>query len=375
MTWSGFYSTYGGGSNFPADISEITDRYVTHKTLGTGGFGQVSSVYDKWLETEVAFKVSNNVHSIKIEVDRLRALSPQYFIRTFDYAQTQGYAWYSMEYLQKSDGWYCLTDFSDAMQAERAGHLERGVFAGFIAKEISYGLQELHSNPIQRRSFFHGDIKPDNIFFNLPAIKRWREQSSGRQGPYIKIIDLGVSGESGSGSPGYTPRYAAPEQLEERDCDSKVDAHAVSFLLMHVLTDGKYDSATTPRTESQILRAINLAAPTRFAQEFARIAASGLTVEPTRRASCDTLAEDFDFFFDRETLPDYWRLVRHIESRSGGGEIARADLIDFLQERIIVRRGGVRRGRVSREEATELVMDAINYGVIRVSRRGFIQLI
>ncbi|XP_031747733.1 protein kinase C delta type-like isoform X1 [Xenopus tropicalis] len=103
----------------------------------------------------------------------------------------------------------------------KAGHLEEDAIA-FYSAEMICGLQFLHSKGI-----IHRDLKPANIMLD--------------QESHIKIVDFGLAKENISGNDtttrkAGTPRYMAPEVIEEKEYNAAADWWSLGIIIYQMAT-------------------------------------------------------------------------------------------------------------------------------------------
>ena len=109
----------------------------------------------------------------------------------------------------------------------------------WITERLLGALYYIHFNGV-----IHSDVKPQNVFV----------EPSKRD---IKLIDFGLSyykPKSTSKAIGYTPRYAAPEQLTntKTDITYKADQFAIGVIAYFILT-GQFPYGDVCEIEAQIL--------------------------------------------------------------------------------------------------------------------------
>ncbi|HXU81023.1 MAG TPA: protein kinase [Polyangia bacterium] len=96
-----------------------------------------------------------------------------------------------------------------------------------IARQILAGLEHAHGHGV-----IHRDIKPENILV---------EQTSDRE-DHVRLLDFGLAKLTDGGSKATvgvclgTPSYMAPEQMDDRPVDKRVDIYTTGIVLYEMLT-------------------------------------------------------------------------------------------------------------------------------------------
>ncbi len=123
--------------------------------------------------------------------------------------------------------------------------------------EVLAAVAHAHSNLI-----LHRDLKPSNILIT--------------PGGEVKLLDFGIGklieDQSGAASPteltqlagrAFTPDFAAPEQITQRDVTTATDVYALGVLLYLLLT-GRHPTAQPAATQVDRLRAVVESDPVRL---------------------------------------------------------------------------------------------------------------
>ena len=132
-----------------------------------------------------------------------------------------------------ADCWYFLMEFIEGVSLEqylmRKGSLKLTQAVPLFTRTAD-GLALAHS-----RGIVHRDVKPANILLRQP------------QGQPV-VVDFGLAAlAAGSGltktgqSAGYTPMFAAPEQLRGKPADARTDVYALAASLFYALNYDKPD--------------------------------------------------------------------------------------------------------------------------------------
>ena len=105
----------------------------------------------------------------------------------------------------------------------------------FIAKQICEGLAEAH-----KLGVIHRDLKPQNIMVDRAG--------------NIRVMDFGIArsvqtkGITATGMMIGTPEYMAPEQVEGKEIDQRVDIYSLGVILFELLTGTVPFEGDTPIT-------------------------------------------------------------------------------------------------------------------------------
>jgi serine/threonine-protein kinase len=205
----------------------FADRYEIQGTLGRGGMGVVYRARDGQLDEVVALKLLRPealasdptlLERFKQELKLARRITHRNVLRTYDFGETGGVPYISMEYV---DG-VTLKDL-----IRNRGALPLGVGLK-IAKDMSHGLSAAHEMGV-----VHRDIKPHNLLI-LPETAD------------LKIMDFGISrvssmegeasGLTTAGTVMGTPDYMPPEQGQGRPADFRSDLYSLCVVLFEIFT-------------------------------------------------------------------------------------------------------------------------------------------
>ncbi len=198
--------------------------YEIQSRIGAGGMATVYKARQLSLDRVVAIKVLSRkaltdaeaLARFRHEARIAAQLTHPSIVQVFDAGETDGYAYYVMEFI---DGW-TLGDLLRKQGALAEKHALK--IALGIAKALSYAWDEAH--------LIHCDVKPDNIMID-------------REGR-VKLADLGLAmfaGRSAGQKPNEwiltTPNYASPEQARgESNLDCRTDIYSLGATLYHAIT-------------------------------------------------------------------------------------------------------------------------------------------
>jgi serine/threonine protein kinase len=198
-------------------------RYVLLELLGRGGMGEVYRALHTRLHKQVALKLlpkgkaaSRQARErFEREIQLISRLSHKNVVRLENAGEIDGQPYLIMEY---------VAGLNLKQLVARAGPL-RVPDACQLVGQAAAGLAHLHQHQL-----VHRDIKPSNLIFcSLDGS--------------VKIADLGVarlaegiSEITQSGKIVGDPHYMAPEQIEGRKVDTRVDIYGLGCTLFTLLT-------------------------------------------------------------------------------------------------------------------------------------------
>lgn len=175
----------------PEFDQELTRTYQILGKIGSGGGGTIYKAYHKNLEKEVVLK---RIHSgllknnIRTEVDILKNLKSPYLPQVFDFLQVDGAVYTVMDYIPGQSLKEVLQEKTEFSQSRVIKWMD----------QLCQAVEQLHT---QNPPIIHGDIKPANIMLTPKDD--------------ICLIDFNISGDfQDSDILGFTPGYAAPEQMK-----------------------------------------------------------------------------------------------------------------------------------------------------------------
>jgi serine/threonine protein kinase len=226
-------------------------RYRIIERLGEGGFASVYRAIQTDLEREVAIKLLNPeeiedgdaqqrdpestagtgdktvAKRFEREAKLLSQLKDPHTVTVFDYGQTDDGLFYMI--LEHVDG----TDLEHLLSDETKVNPKRTVK---ILRQVLSSLQEAHAKGV-----LHRDLKPGNIMI-------YKHLGEADQ---VKLIDFGIAGQiMGSDSKITkdltidqmalgTPRYMAPERIEDSEPGPASDLYAIGLITYEMLTGQK----------------------------------------------------------------------------------------------------------------------------------------
>ena len=218
--------------------SNINDLYEIKGTIGKGKFGQVRLGIHKESGKQVAIKIINknyvegmDYEQIKSEIDILKIAKHPYIIKLYDVFENEKFIYIIMEYCPGGDLFSYIEKRNFKLKEERAAE---------IIHKLSTAVYFLHQYGI-----VHRDLKPENILM--------MDQTDNAD---IRLIDFGLGKMLGPGEkcddPFGTFSYVAPEVLEEKPYDFKVDLFAIG-IITYLLVAG-FLPFDDEKSESEIAR-------------------------------------------------------------------------------------------------------------------------
>ncbi len=228
---AGPWAVTGVAAPAPEQIS-FGPRYRIERLLGQGGMGAVYQAYDKELDRTVALKLVRpglavdplTSQRFKQELLLASKITHKNVLRIHDLGDAAGVKFISMAYVQGQD-LHALLQQHGKLPVERAVRL---------AKQMCAALAAAHAEGVA-----HRDFKPQNILLD--------------QNDQVYVSDFGLAksleedtGMTRSGEFLGTPRYMAPEQVEGKKADQRIDLYALGLILYEMVTgDVPFHADTT----------------------------------------------------------------------------------------------------------------------------------
>ena len=196
--------------------SNISELYEIKGNLGKGKFGQVKLGIHKESGKQVAIKIINKKYvedmefeQIKSEIDILKIAKHPNIIKLYDVFENEKYIYIIMEYCPGGDLFSYIEKRDFKIKEERAAE---------IVHKLCTAVYFLHQYGI-----VHRDLKPENILM--------MDQTDNAD---IRLVDFGLGKMLGPGEkcdePFGTFSYVAPEVLQEKPYDFKVDLFAIGII-------------------------------------------------------------------------------------------------------------------------------------------------
>ena len=198
------------------NYSNINDLYEIKGTLGKGKFGKVKLGVHKQSGKQVAIKIINknflegvDLEQIKSEIDILKIAKHPNIIKLYDVYENEKYIYIIMEYCLGGDLFSYIEKRNFKLSEEHAAE---------IIHKLCTAVYFLHQYGI-----VHRDLKPENILM--------MDKTDNAD---IRLVDFGLGKMLGPGEkcndPFGTFSYVAPEVLEEKEYDFKVDLFAIGII-------------------------------------------------------------------------------------------------------------------------------------------------
>ncbi len=301
-------------------IGQRLGHWQLQRVLGRGGMGTVYAALrdDGESQQQAAVKRLHRRWDGSLQAQRflqerriLAALSHPHLPRLIDHGvDDEGRPWFALEYVDGAT----LTDWADTHALNLRDRLD-------LFRAVCAAVQHAHE-----RFVVHRDLKPGNILVDGEG--------------HPKVLDFGVArridsahGETRTGAfAGFTPEYAAPEQISGGPITAATDVYALGVILYELLTGqlpyrieqdnlqdaaaaitsraaARMEKALTTGTPAEVAarvaqRATNLPTFRRFVRgDLTRIVQTALAKEPERRyASVQALSADLKRFLEGRTV-------------------------------------------------------------------------
>ncbi len=218
---------------WPGDLERLADRYVLEEPIARGGVAVVWRAWDERLGRSVAVKVLlPHVATDEVTVERFRremvsaaAVGHPNVVSIYDTGQVGDLVYLVMEHV---DG----PSLKEVLR--ELGPLDPMVAAA-LGEQVAAALAEAHA-----QGLVHRDIKPANILLTSDGV--------------VKVTDFGIATAVDDDSPTLTAEgkvvgtaaYLAPEQLQGRTADPRVDVYSLGIVLYECLVGRPPFQGDTP---------------------------------------------------------------------------------------------------------------------------------
>ncbi len=218
---------------WPGDLESLADRYVLEEPIARGGVAVVWRAWDERLSRSVAVKVLlPHVATDAVTVERFRremvsaaAVSHPNVVSIYDTGQVGDLVYLVMEHVDGPSLKEVLRDL---------GPLDP-IVAAALGEQVAGALAEAHATGL-----VHRDIKPANILLTSDGV--------------VKVTDFGIATAVDDDQPNLTAEgkvvgtaaYLAPEQLQGRTADPRVDVYSLGIVLYECLVGRPPFQGDTP---------------------------------------------------------------------------------------------------------------------------------
>ncbi|PYQ29783.1 MAG: hypothetical protein DMF56_08625 [Acidobacteria bacterium] len=204
----------------------FANRYKIEQIIGRGGMGVVYKANDTQLDETVAIKTlpgdvmsrsPEDLERFKREIRLARKITHRNVLRTYDYGESEGVYFISMEFVRG----YTLAELLDeAPQRQMPARASVG-----LTRQICRGLQAAHEQGI-----IHRDIKPQNVLIDAKG--------------EVKLMDFGIARMAEASETAAmtqqglivgTPHYMSPEQVQGKQLDARSDVYSMGVLMYEML--------------------------------------------------------------------------------------------------------------------------------------------
>jgi calcium/calmodulin-dependent protein kinase I len=198
---------------------DIKDKYLFEKTLGQGSFGEVKKAKNKTTGEEFAVKMINksdmaqeDLMALQMEVDILSQIDHPNVVKLFEVWEDKIKFYMVMEIMTGGELFDRIVEKDHYSEKEAADTIRP------IVDAVRY---------CHKMGVAHRDLKPENLLYAT------RDPHS-----IIKISDFGLAKVYDSSlmmTQCGTPSYVAPEVLEGKGYDEKVDFWSIGIILYILL--------------------------------------------------------------------------------------------------------------------------------------------
>jgi serine/threonine-protein kinase len=205
--------------------------YRIERVVGRGGMGVVYLAVQKRLDRRVALKVLPPEYAddpgfrerFERESQMAAAIDHPNILPIYEAGEADGLLFIAMRFVEGMDL---------RARLEQRGTVELGALLPILS-QVAAALDAAH-----RKGLVHRDVKPGNILISSGV------DSEGAD--HVYLADFGVAKRAASGAAltrtGFfvgTLDYAAPEQIEGKKLDGRVDVYALGCVLYHCLTGAR----------------------------------------------------------------------------------------------------------------------------------------
>jgi serine/threonine protein kinase len=265
----------------------ISGRIEIRERIGGGGMGRVYRAYHRTLDKMIAIKVLKNEpderlsasERLKIEARAASRLDHPNSVRILDFGEDgpDGLLYIAMEYLEGR----VLKDVFEKEERISAVRIAR------IIAQVCSALSEAH-----QKGIVHRDLKPANVMLVT------RHTDAGPDDEFVKVCDYGLAKVvdfsqlaaeelTGHGLLLGTPGFMAPEQMQGRPLDHRIDLFPCGVMMYRGVTGRLPYSG---RNFWELNNALQNLRPTPISQHvpnisetFEKIVSKAMAVDPAAR--------------------------------------------------------------------------------------------
>ncbi|GAB4522156.1 MAG: hypothetical protein OHK0046_34390 [Anaerolineae bacterium] len=196
-------------------INRVIKDYQIRELIGEGGMGTVYRAHQSSVDRDVVIKVireeyardENFIRNFEYEARIIASLESPYIVPLYDFWREFDGAYMIMRYMRGGN-----------LRSQLGRRWERDLVSAWL-NQVARGLTTAHSKGV-----IHRDIKPDNILLD--------DEGNAFLADFglASATTLEIEGQ------GYTPAYAAPEQIRREDVTSQSDIYSLGIVLFEVLT-------------------------------------------------------------------------------------------------------------------------------------------
>lgn len=276
-------------------------RYEIVRTIGEGGMGRVYLAMDKIIRRPVAIKVFSLDDLVGPDMPRERVMR-DFFIET----QTAGALLHPnivviYDVGKKADLLYMVMEL--VYGKTLLHHQRRAAFSIRKALELVYELA-LALDYAHSKGVVHRDIKPENIIISSQGVPKITDFGIARFRKHLKKQRQVLMGSS---------RFIAPEQIQRKQQDHRVDIYQLGVVLFELLTGQTPFKGVTPQATLTKICTETAPPPSRINPEIS-LEVDGIVARcleknpwnrfPTAKELADALAESLRSGIHTGLLPD-----------------------------------------------------------------------
>jgi hypothetical protein len=283
--------------NAPADRfalagTTLAGRYRVECQVAEGGFAVVYRAFQIALDRPIALKVLKTPtgltdaararfeHRFATEARTIAKLQHPYIVDVYDYGVSrmpsgESAPWMALEWLEGET-------LEHELDRRRGSGGRTAAESAALIRPVIEAVAYAH-----KRGVVHRDIKPANMMI-----------VGTDAGPVLRMLDFGIAkimegdpiGDTrpgrGSGAIGFSPDYAAPEQITYSRTGPWTDVHALGLLLTELLTDQPPFEATADEQLFELVMSTDRPTPSRKgidAGSLETVIARALALSPAQR--------------------------------------------------------------------------------------------